>query len=77
MPKFYVCLLGNWVCLNNDPDCKINYTDSLYSWWEGGAAIHSPLQRTENSFYGVDHVIIRYFGKTYRVHPAFIQTVDE
>lgn len=26
MTKVYACLLGDWVCLNDDPDCKIgNY----------------------------------------------------
>ena len=23
MDKIYACLLGEWVCLNDDPDCKI------------------------------------------------------
>lgn len=23
MTKIYACLIGDWVCLNDDPDCKI------------------------------------------------------
>lgn len=23
MTKIYACLIGNWVCLNDDPKCKM------------------------------------------------------
>ncbi len=43
MKKIYVCLAGNWVCLNDDPDSKISeYGKSPYCWWEEGAPIYSP-----------------------------------
>ena len=26
MKKIYACLVGEWVCLNDDPECKMVYT---------------------------------------------------
>ena len=38
MEKVYACLLGKWVCLNDDPNCKIgNNGASPSSWWMNGA----------------------------------------
>ena len=81
MTKIYACLLGNWVCLNDDPDCKfIEKDQSPALWWEEGAELYAPETRKkseENSFYNLDYVHIYYRGKTYRINPMFIQIVDE
>ena len=81
MTKIYACLLGNWVCLNDDPDCKfIHNNQTPFCWWEEGAPIYSPINRTEDmadSYYNQDYVQIFYKGKTYRIHPMFIQIVHE
>lgn len=46
MTKIYACLIGNWVCLNDDPDCKIgpNQVNPLI-WWEESAQLYAPLTR--------------------------------
>lgn len=46
MEKIYACLLGEWVCLNDDPNCKIgNNGASPSSWWRNGAPIYAPTVR--------------------------------
>lgn len=90
MTKVYACLLGNWVCLNDDPDCKFSdYKKSPYCWWKEGAPIYTSLQSDDdsenldevpnksNSFYYQNYVNIVYQGKRYRINPIFIQIVDE
>lgn len=35
MTKIYACLIGNWVCLNDDPECKMGPNQvSPLVWWE-------------------------------------------
>ena len=79
MTKVYACLIGEWVCLNEDPSCRINGTTiSPDIWWEEGAKIWAPLERTdEHTMYQLDYVNILYQGKNYRINPAFIQIVTE
>ncbi len=81
MTKIYACLLGEWVCLNDDQDCKIiDYSKSPDLWWKEGAPLWSPLCREndlEHTFYGLDYIKIYYKGKTYRIHPIHIQIVTE
>lgn len=79
MKKIYACLIGNWVCLNDDPDCEMGArrTDP-YIWWEENAEIWSPLEKKEeHTLYQLDYVEIIYQKKRYRVNPIFIQIVDE
>lgn len=83
MTKIYACLIGNWVCLNDDPSCTISdYHKKPYLWWEEGAPVFAPAQRSndeniEHSFYGLDYVNVFYQGKRYRINPIFIQIVSE
>nr|DAZ62226.1 MAG TPA: hypothetical protein [Caudoviricetes sp.] len=83
MTKIYACLTGEWVCLNDDPNCSISdYNKNPYTWWKENAPIYAPKQRMEsseieNSFYGLDYVNIEYKGKNYRINPIFIQIVTE
>lgn len=80
MIKVYACLLGNWVCLNDDPDCRIDDRKGAYLWWEEGAPVFAPTVRDkeyENSFYGLDYVRISYFGQSYRISPQYIQILGE
>lgn len=81
MKKVYACLTGNWVCLNDDPECVIGiHRQTPYLWWEEGATIYSPITKAEDyedSFYGLDYVDIYYLGKDYRINPIFIQIVTE
>ena len=79
MKKIYACLLGDWVCLNDDPDSIIDRNgQSPFTWWEEGAPIYAPFSRSrENSLYELDYVDIHYKGKDYRINPIFIQIVTE
>lgn len=77
MVKVFACLAGNWVCLNDDPDCVISDDHKTpYLWWKEGAPIYSPCQKNgelENSFYGLDYVHIYYQGNDWKINPIFIQ----
>lgn len=81
MTKVYACLLGNWVCLNDDPNCKFSDTGKTpYEWWEENAPIYAPVLQTKemsDNFYYQNYVNISYQGKTYRINPFFIQIVHE
>lgn len=81
MTKIYACLIGNWVCLNDDPDCVISDDHkNPYLWWKEGAPVYAPSTRNkeiENTFYGLDYVNLYYKGKDYRINPMFIQIVTE
>lgn len=77
--KVYACLHGNWVCLNDDPDCRI-MEQRVQSWWEDGAEAYAPLERDpqyDDSYCGLNYVRINYRGKEYRINPIFIQIVTE
>ena len=81
MTKVYACLTGNWVCLNDDPECVVgqNGQDPI-SWWKEGAEIYSPVTCTDdmaNSMYNLEYVNVFYRGKSYRIHPTSIQIVTE
>ncbi len=78
MKNIYACLIGNWVNLCDDPDCKIGlHRKSPQTWWEENADIWSPLKRKEaDTMYQQDYVNIYYLGKDYRIHPIFIQVVE-
>lgn len=79
MEKVYACLTGNWVCLNDDPECVIGENHvNPHQWYEENAEIWSPFHRKqEHTYYQLDYVKIFYHGKTYRVNPIFIQIVSE
>lgn len=78
MKSIYACLIGNWVNLCDDPNCKIgSNTQSPTMWWEENAEIWSPINKEqEHTMYQLDYVYIHYLGKDYRIHPMFIQIVD-
>ena len=80
MVKIYACLAGEWVCLNDDPDCKISESyKSPYLWWKEGAPLYAPQNRNpevENSFYWLDYVHIFYKGNDWRINPMFLQIVN-
>lgn len=81
--KVYACLAGEWVCLNDDPECTVSdWKKTPYLWWKEGAPVFAPAQRSseegvENTFYGLDYVNLYYKGKSYRINPIFIQIVTE
>lgn len=81
MTKIYACLTGNWVCLNDDPDCTIGEErQSPAMWWKEGASVYTPSAASEkenNSFYHLPYVHIYYKKKDYRIHPAFMQIITE
>mgnify|MGYP006981394722 FL=1 len=80
MVKIYACLAGNWVCLNDDPNCKISeYGKSPSVWWEENAPIYAPHKRQkdlQDSFYGLDYIHIYYKGDDWRINPIFLQIVN-
>ena len=75
MTKVYACLLGNWICLNDDPKCCISdYGKSPYLWWEEGAPIFTTdlaedqepsdeIPSKYDSFYYQNYVNVFYLGK--------------
>lgn len=81
MIKIYACLLGEWVCLNDDPECTISeWRKSPYEWWKEGAPVWSPVSKDEDqadTYYALDYVHIYYKGVDYRINPMFIQVVTE
>jgi len=79
MKKIYACLIGDWVCLNDDPECVMgNRRISPYHWWEENALIWSPnAKEEEHTFYQLDYINIHYKGKDYRINPIFIQIVTD
>ena len=79
MKNVYACLAGNWVCLNDDPDCVMGtYQVKPSQWYEENAEIYSPHKRDEeNTYYQLDYVHIFYRNKDYRINPIFIQIVSE
>lgn len=79
MKNVYACLAGNWVCLNDDPDCVMGtYRVKPSQWYEENAEIYSPYKRDEeNTYYQLDYVHIFYRNKDYRINPIFIQIVSE
>lgn len=81
MTKIYACLAGNWVCLNDDPDCRIGEARKSPSmWWEENAPIYAPgnpSERLANSLYGLNYVHIYYKGIDWRINPVYIQIATE
>ncbi len=81
MTKIYACLAGNWVCLNDDPECTISDEHkSPFCWWEENAPIVRPIRPDDDldaSFYHLDYVHIVYKRKRYRISPMFVQIVDQ
>lgn len=78
MTKIYACLLGDWVCLNDDPGCKIGRDHSSPSiWWEENAVLWAPIQRKEpDTLYEFPYIELLYLGHSYRISPYHIQIVD-
>lgn len=79
MKEIWACLTGNWVCLNDDPECVMGENRSTpYIWYEEGAKIWSPNKKdSEHTYYESDFIHIYYKGKSYRINPIFIQIVGE
>lgn len=81
MTKIYACLLGDWVCLDDDTNCVISDEHkNPCLWWKEGAPVYAPSIRNneiEHSFYGLDYVNLRYKDKNYRINPMFIQIVTD
>lgn len=78
MPRIHACLLGEWVCLNDDPDCKVGVNMlSPSMWYEENAELWAPNNKTqEHSYYQMDYLELIYKGKSYRINPIFIQLTD-
>lgn len=76
--QVHACLIGNWVNLSDDPECKVGEAQVSPSiWWEENAKIYSPLKRDEaDTFYKLDYVHVCYKGIDYRINPIFIQIVS-
>lgn len=77
MIKIYACLIGDWVCLNDDPDCKMGSLRTSPSlWWKENADVWAPFKREkENFLYDLDYVNVIYKQTQYRINPLFIQIV--
>lgn len=78
MVKIYACLIGNWVCLNDDPSCTMGeHHTSPSVWYEENALIFAPVSHREpDTYLQLDYIHIFYQGKDYRINPIFIQIVS-
>ncbi|MGL5428872.1 MAG: hypothetical protein ACRDAS_13275 [Cetobacterium sp.] len=78
MSKVYACLIGEWVCLDDDPNCVMGENKtSPYVWYEENSVIWSPHSREEeNNYHHLDYIHIFYKGTDYRINPIFIQIVS-
>lgn len=79
MKNVYACLIGNWVCLNDDPNCVMGHNRvKPFQWYEENAEIWAPLKREkEHCYHDLNYIHIFYQGKDYRINPIFIQIVSE
>lgn len=79
MKKVYACLTGNWVCLNDDPECVMGtHRSSPSVWFDENAEVWAPIKReNEHTYYQLDYIQVYFRGKDYRINPLFIQIVDE
>lgn len=75
--KVYACLVGNWVCLNDDPEATIGHNEqSPNIWYEENGDIWAPYKRQqEHTYIQLDYVHVFYKGVDYRINPIFIQIV--
>ena len=75
MTRVYANLLGNWVCLNDDPECKMgSHMTPPSIWWEENAEVFSPIHKEiPHTMYQIDYIHIYYRKKEYRINPIFIQ----
>lgn len=73
--QIYACLCGEWVNLNDDPNCKMGiHHASPFTWREEGAEVFSPITKEKaDTLYQQDYVNIHYKNSDYRIHPMFIQ----
>jgi len=62
----YACLLGKWECLNSDPHALVWESDPQTWWKEQG-----------QDLFKYDYVNIFYKDVEYRIHPSFIQIVND
>lgn len=78
MTKIYACLIGNWVCLNDDPKCKMGPNQvSPLVWWEENAYLYAPLtRRSPDTLYEFPYLNILYMGTDYRISPYHVQIVS-
>ncbi|WP_413485573.1 hypothetical protein [Brochothrix thermosphacta] len=64
--KVYACLLGDWKCLEDDPNSKV-FDNSPDVWW----------REQGQDLFKYDYVNVFYNGKGYRIHPSLLQIVTE
>lgn len=66
--KVYANLLGKWVCLNDDPNCRFGGEDYL--------TVNQWIEKIDWSFQtflsDVDFVRIEFKGKTFIIHKSLI-----
>ena len=76
MEKVYACLIGEWVCLNDDPDSKMGRDgQDPVTWFKNSAPVFAPDKRDPDTYHQFDYVEICYKGTWYRVNPIHIQVV--
>lgn len=78
MLQVYANLLGEWVNLSDDDNCRMGPRMTRpYIWWEESAELWSPLNKEkEHTMYQLDYVMIHYKGKDYRINPIHLQIVE-
>lgn len=78
MAQVYANLLGEWVNLSDDDNCRMGTHMTLPSiWWEENAPIWSPHNKEEeHTMYQLDYIYIHYKGKDYRISPIHLQIVE-
>lgn len=80
MDKIYACLAGNWVCLNDDPDCVMGSGHEKFSpcqWYQENIPVYGPFKQEQSAYKLLEYVEVLYLGKKYLICPIFIQMVSE
>lgn len=75
----YANLLGEWVRLEDDPNCRMGpHMTTPYIWWEENAEMYAPITKPKaDTFYHESYVVVHYKGSDYRIQPSHIQIVSE
>ncbi|MFR6448299.1 MAG: hypothetical protein ACLUN8_00505 [Peptoniphilus grossensis] len=79
MTKVYACILGNWFCLNDDPECTIIPGNiSPEEWADTRTPLYAPYKRNKehcwDQFPSLEFI---YLGKYYTIPWIHIQLVSD
>lgn len=68
MKKIYACLVGKWICLNDEDDCVIGTNMSSPETW---------LKELDQPVHTLEYVNLHCKGRDYKISPIHLQIVTE